>query len=144
MAGATYAQIATAMQWRSPQAAWDAVQRALTEEENRSAEARTEYRKLDNARLERIIRAWWPKALDVQNDPVLADKATTHVVRLLERRARLLGLDAPQQVILTDDRHELLAGLVAQMRDLAVPLPPIALGNGHATNGEVIDVDGDG
>lgn len=60
----------------------------------------TELRRLEGARLDRLQAAVWPKALS--GDPA----AVRAVVRLMERRARLLGLDAPVQVEFVDEKVE--------------------------------------
>ena len=46
------------------------------------------YRQLHHARINQLLIYWWPRA---QDDHVALDR----VLRLLEREAKLLGLDAP-------------------------------------------------
>jgi hypothetical protein len=56
-------------------------------------------RVLESQRLDALLEAVWPQA--AQGHLPAVDRA----VRILERRARLLGLDAPQQSeVLTIDR----------------------------------------
>ncbi len=47
-----------------------------------------DYRELHRQRIEMLLLQWWPRA---GHDPAALDR----VVRLLEREAKLLGLDAP-------------------------------------------------
>lgn len=86
-AGATYDDCARAVGYATPQGAYLAYQRALkrTLVETGAEEARQQ--ELD--RLDRLQRAVWPNAL--QGD--LA--AVNSVLRIMDRRARYLGLDAP-------------------------------------------------
>lgn len=86
-AGATYDDCARAVGYATAQGAYLAYQRALkrTLVETGAEEARQQ--ELD--RLDRLQRAVWPNAL--QGD--LA--AVNSVLRIMDRRARYLGLDAP-------------------------------------------------
>lgn len=72
--------------------------------------------------LDALMRTWMPKALGTNADP----KALDAVMRLLERRARLLGLDKPAkvehsgQIEVTDElvaRGELAIDEVARKRE---------------------------
>lgn len=99
LAGATYRQIA-ASQWCSRQEAYRRVQRAIREY---AAEPATTVRDLEVARLDALLMGHWQPA--VAGDP----RHTQIVLQIMERRARLLGLDAPARINLT-----------AQIRDLAI------------------------
>jgi predicted DNA-binding protein (UPF0251 family) len=89
--GYRYDQIAEAL-GISQNTAWNAVQRAfkraccLVDEEARVQ------RELDLQRLDAALAAIWPKVR--QGNTAAVDR----LVRLLERRSRLLGLDAPTEV----------------------------------------------
>ena len=50
-----------------------------------------QYRQLHRERLNQLLFEWWPKAME---DLAAFDR----VLRLSEREAKLLGLDAPQKV----------------------------------------------
>jgi hypothetical protein len=87
--GATYAQIRDAVGYRSTASAYQAVVSALRELTREPAE---EVLRLELARLDRLLLAVWPRA--IQGD----DRAIRSAVAVLERRAKLLGLDAPARV----------------------------------------------
>jgi hypothetical protein len=91
--GVTYADIAAACGYNSPQAAAKAVR---TELRRMPEEAREELRQIEMARLDALLAAVWPKAM-------VGDVAATRAaLDVCERRARLLGLDAPTKVAQTD------------------------------------------
>lgn len=59
-----------------------------------------ELRKLEQQRLDRLIFAVWAKALRGDTQAVLS------VLRIMERRAKLLGLDAPTKIDWRDSAAE--------------------------------------
>ena len=67
---------------------------------------------LENERLNRAMRAIWPKVIDGQLG------AVDRVVKLSERRARLNGLDAPQKVDLGVPEVD-LAQVAKEIEDMA-------------------------
>lgn len=87
--GLTFPQIAQQLGYKSPQATYAAVKRTLDAAINQAAE---EERKVDLLRLEKAIWSIWPKVI-IGDIP-----AGSLLDRHLERRAKLLGLDAPTQV----------------------------------------------
>ncbi len=97
VAGATYEEIAEALGYVSRGTAWKAVWRAYREGLRDPAE---HLRELETERLDRLQKAWWTKALggDVS--------AFRYLLRLMERRAKLLGLDAPTKIAPTDPSGE--------------------------------------
>jgi hypothetical protein len=121
--GYNFRQIGEAI-GRSEQCAWDAVQRVarLTRE---ATQGRAEQvRELELQRLDALLAKVWDRATDTQDEQQLAAVAT--VLRVSERRARLLGLDAPVQVnVLEDPRvaDALRAGyaVVARVLDVLAP-----------------------
>lgn len=82
---------------------------ALAELKALTAEAAEEVRDLDLERMDGIWRELWPK----RADPRVADT----LIRLLERRAKLLGLDAPEQIRL-GGVHGAPVGVAADNWDL--------------------------
>ena len=86
-AGMPYDEIATALGYAKGSGAWHAVQRAMkrTLREGGADEVRDQ--ELD--RLDRLQRAVWPRA--IQGDL----PAVGAVLRIMERRSKMLGLDAP-------------------------------------------------
>lgn len=89
MEGLTFARIAEEAGYKSPQAAHDAVKRAL---DATIREPATELIKLE---LERLDVLWGIQYLNAQAGDVQSLNAC---MKLMERRARLLGLDAPEKV----------------------------------------------
>ena len=88
LSGASYRQIAAALSTDVGTAHKD-VQRALRET---MQEAGDGVRKVEVARLDRLLLAVWPKA-------VAGDTAAVHTaLRIMERRAVMLGLDAPLRI----------------------------------------------
>jgi hypothetical protein len=105
-AGAPYEQIAQTLGYSNRATAARAVQRALDRDYERTANLRDEYRQLHLMRTDRALRAIWPKV--IHGDLGAIDR----LVRLLDRQAKLLGLDAPTQISVTaTDQTALLAML---------------------------------
>ena len=94
IAGATYRQIGKEFGVSYVQAYRD-VTDLLAEESKRAAEKADHLRRIELARCEKMTVALWPKVRDGD------EKAVSTMVRVMERRAKLLGLDRPTEV-----RHE--------------------------------------
>lgn len=92
--GLTFRSIAEQVGYNSPQAAYDAVKRLLRETLREPAD---ELRTLE---LERLDAMWQAHYLAAQAGDVQAIGAC---MKLMERRARLLGLDAPEKKDVTAD-----------------------------------------
>lgn len=90
LTGATLDEIAAAVGYADKSGAWRAIHRSLDRHE---VAAVSEMRALENARLDKIQTVLWPLALEGDL------KAIDRLLRLFERRARLNGLDQPQQFI---------------------------------------------
>jgi hypothetical protein len=85
-AGATYDQIATQLGFANRGGAYRAVATALKEI---TAEPAEEVRALELERLDAMLLGLWPQARKGSNG------AVDRVLRIMERRAKLLGLDQP-------------------------------------------------
>ena len=94
MAGCTLEEIGKQI-GRSKGSVSKYINQALAEFARDTEEAIAEVKRMEDARIERLIRAHWPQAIKGH----LA--ATDRVIRLMERKARLHGLDAPQRKELT-------------------------------------------
>lgn len=83
--GLGYADIAIQLGYANASGAWKAVQRALGRVPQGAVE---DYRRIELARLDRLWAAYWPKALggNIQ--------AAIYLLKVSERRSRLLGMDA--------------------------------------------------
>ncbi len=91
--GVGFAQIAQQLGYRTPSGAYDAVRAALKRTEQEPAD---EVRRIACERLDRLLFAVWKRALDI-NDPHQLD-CIDRALKIEQRRARLLGLDAPDKI----------------------------------------------
>lgn len=100
-AGATYRDIAAHLKV-SLRTAWKDVQRELERLAAETQHTTAIYRSLELQRLDRLQVALWNKALGGKREDgtvIAPDVGAVHaILKIMERRARLLGLDAPQQV----------------------------------------------
>lgn len=87
-AGASYAMIAEQCGYKNATRAHEAVKRAI---QALPREAATDCRKFEEDRLDRLMLAYWKRAVDGNLD------AADYILRLMKRRAALLGLDAPER-----------------------------------------------
>lgn len=101
-AGVAYDDIALAVGYGNRGSAYRAVQRAIRRAHREPAEA---LRALESDRLDDVHRAVWPKA--ITGDLAAVDR----VIKVQERRAKLLGLDAGDaaQIKLTERQGEMVA-----------------------------------
>ncbi|MEZ0066692.1 hypothetical protein ABIA32_002704 [Streptacidiphilus sp. MAP12-20] len=106
IAGRSWQQIADQLEYSSKGAACTDVRRALEKAVEKLAIPLEAHRQLELDRLDAIQNALWDKVLDGDT------KAIDTTLRLMDRRAKLLGLDAPQ-------RHELtLEAIDAALADV--------------------------
>lgn len=87
LGGASYAQIAEKLQMTAG-GAFKAVDRALLRQRHDTDEKAEKLRRIELARLDRLQLGLWPKAKRGE------EKAVREVLRVMERRAKLLSLDA--------------------------------------------------
>jgi hypothetical protein len=92
-AGVNFPTIAKQLGYQHASGAYEAVRAALKRTETPPAD---EMRVLACERLDRILFAVWKRALDI-NDPQQLD-CIDRVLKIEQRRAKLLGLDAPDKV----------------------------------------------
>jgi len=97
-AGATYQQIADQLRFRGPSGAYKSVMSAL---KKTLQEPARDVRLLELSRLD----ALYVEVYRMARQGVLG--AVDRCLRIMERRARLMGLDAPSQVLIGDWRQEL-------------------------------------
>ncbi len=97
--GYSYEEIAQALGWTSRATAYAFVKRALKATYQEPAD---EVRKLELKRLDRLTRAIWQKATGKVNSDGTVEPpdlfALDRLLKLMNRRAALLGLDAPVKV----------------------------------------------
>ncbi len=102
VAGASYEQIGEALSMNKA-TAWKHVQHALHETVRITAEAAERVRDIEIRRLDAQLVALWPS----RSDP----RASDTILRISDRRAKLLGLDAPEKhdvtvAALTEDERQ--------------------------------------
>jgi hypothetical protein len=91
LAGATYADIAEKL-GVSEVGAYKIVKRVLEREAKETAERGQEIRSVEVKRLDALLVMSWKRA--AQGDLGAVDR----ILRIMERRARLLGLDSPERI----------------------------------------------
>lgn len=112
IAGASWAEVAEALGYPTPRAALVATERAL-ENELRTEENKANMRSMAGKRLERMLRGVWSKAIDPDNPEHLlaVDKARL----IIDRHAKLYGLDAPTEVVVTNPAQQELEQWVSEV-----------------------------
>jgi len=80
------------------QAAWKMVQKVLKDIEAKTTESAATVKAMEQMRLDRMAAAALPKAVASNPDYAAIDR----VLRIMERRAKLMGLDQPDKVAQTD------------------------------------------
>jgi len=113
--GATFAEIARRLGYAGRTGAHDAVMRALDATVRPAAD---EVRLLDLVKLDKLWRTAFPRALGGDHE------ATRACLRIMERQARLLGLDMRQRID-ANAKHRFDGVVVAQCR------PDDALGRSY-------------
>jgi hypothetical protein len=112
-AGQTFEHIAQAIGYTNGGGAYKAVERALKATLQEPAD---ELRRLECERLDAMLRALWPSAISGKW------LAVDRCLAIMDRRAKLLGLDAPIRtridVITNDAFSEAMASLEAELADL--------------------------
>jgi hypothetical protein len=114
LAGATWAEIALTLGYPTPRQALVATEKAL-ERQLANPKDREKMRQMANARLERLIRGVWPKAINPDHPEHLT--AITRARDLIADHRKLFGLDAPTEVVVhnpTQDELEAWAARVIQ------------------------------
>lgn len=110
LSGATYAEIGAALGVTRQRA--EQICKRMLVEHSPSEEDVDEHRKTSIARLDRMTRAVWRQALEGNQG------AIDRVLRIEERRARLMGLDGPtKSTVEVVDGADVLARLRAKLGD---------------------------
>jgi len=112
LAGATWGEIATALGYPTPRQALVATERALVKQLDTNDD-REKMRKVAGARLERLLRSVWPKAIDPDNPDHLL--AVTKAREIVDRHAKLYGLDAPTEVVVHNPTQTELESWVTRL-----------------------------
>jgi hypothetical protein len=118
LSGATWTEIALALGFPTPRAAMLAVERALIKQLD-ATEDRDKMRTIAGARLERLLRSVWGRALD-PNDPEQLS-AVSRARELIDRHAKLYGLDAPTELVVHSPTQSELEDWVLRMTATMIP-----------------------
>jgi hypothetical protein len=121
LSGASYADIAMTLGLSSPQAALQSVTRELSTRID--ATSREELRALEAARLDALLDSVWAKATGVDGHDEHLEAVRT-AMRLIDRRIRLYGLDAPTEVVVHTPTQTEIDVWVAQMVTHTMPALP--------------------
>jgi hypothetical protein len=132
LAGATWEEIAISLGYPTPRQALVATEKALEKQLDTDID-RDKLRRLANARLERLLRSVWTKAIDPEHPDHLI--AVTKAKELIDRHAKLFGLDAPTEVVVHTPTQQELEQWVSKVV-LAIN-PPIE--EYDILEGEIID-----
>jgi hypothetical protein len=96
------------------------------------AEPAAEVRKLEVERLDHMLSVIWPVATNAASETTTVDasllemilKAQDGVRKLMERRAKLLGIDAPEKVQEVGPASDAKASLLAKLKKMAERMRP--------------------
>ena len=111
LSGATYREVARALDFAGPSGAHQAVQRELG---RRLVEPANDLREIELLRLERIQAALWIHIITPNVDIATLEKAVARLLQVSRRRSDLLGLDAPKKLDIT---HQIRAMAIAEGLD---------------------------
>jgi hypothetical protein len=98
LAGATWDEVAEVVGYPSARTAIVATEKAL-EKELRTEESQKMMRSLVGKRLERLLRSVWTKAINSEHPEHL--QAVDRARQLIDRHAKLYGLDAPTEFVVS-------------------------------------------
>ena len=118
LAGASWAEIAEAVGYPTPRQARVSVEQAL--EKRLDEEDKAKMRTLAGARLERLLRSVWTKAVDPENPEQMI--ALGRAREIIGDHRRLFGLDAPAEIIVHQPTRAELEQWVAKVTQLETPL----------------------
>jgi hypothetical protein len=118
MSGATWSEIAMTLGYPTPRQAMLAVEKALVRQLNEDDD-RAKMRQVSGARLERLLRGIWNKAIN-PNDPEQMT-AVSRARELIADHNKLYGLNAPTEVTVHSPTNSELEDWVLQMTATMVP-----------------------
>ncbi len=121
LAGYSWEEIAEVEGYPTGRAALVAFEGALEKEVKTSPEQQAKMRDLAGRRLERMLRAVWTKAIDAANPEQMT--AQQRALAVIDRHAKLYGLDAPTQFIVSNPTNDDLHAWVSQVMSQGGPVP---------------------
>jgi hypothetical protein len=117
LAGATWAEIAQVVGYPTPRAALTATERALVK--RLDGDDKAKMRQLAGARLERLLRGVWNKAIDPDDPEHLS--ALQRAREIIDRHAKLFGLDAPTEIVVHNPTKTELESWVLRVMAAGAP-----------------------
>lgn len=111
LAGASFSEVAEALGLGSVADAYEMIESTLALQVK--PEDRERLRQLEAARLDRLQRSIWQQANDPQDPDQLP--AINAVLKIMESRRKLLGLDAPTEITVHSPTQDELERWVAQV-----------------------------
>lgn len=133
IAGATYTEIASTLEYASASHARAAVESALAS--TVGDDDRERMRFIASRRLERLLRALWPKATDENSEEQIPASRTA--LALIDRHIKLNGLDAPSEHIIYNPGSREIDEWVREMTSHLMDATPEER---DIIEGEVLDV----
>jgi len=115
---ATWDEIATIQGYPSAAAAKRAVEAALVRELKSSGD-KDQMRRMAGARLDQLLRSVWAKAVDPAHPEQMA--AIAKARELIAQHAKLFGLDAPSEIVVTNPTSKTIEEWVAMITAGQVP-----------------------
>jgi hypothetical protein len=112
LSGATFGEIAEVLGYPTARAALVAFETALERELKKPAE-RQAMRELEAMRLERMLRSVWAKAINENHPEHLT--AISRAREIIAQHSKLLGLDAPTELVVHSPTINELEAWVAQV-----------------------------
>jgi len=120
LAGATWPEVCKGVGYPTPRAAMVAVERALVRELH-DEDDKAKLRRLAGARLDRLLRSAWAKAISPDHPEHLI--AMSKCREVINDHRKLFGLDAPTEVVVHNPTQAELEQWVAAV--LTVSVPPV-------------------
>jgi hypothetical protein len=117
LAGASWQEIALTLGYPTPRAALVATEKSL--QRLLTTGDRDHMRQLAGARLERLLRGVWGKAINPEDPEHLF--AVAKARDIIDRHARLFGLDAPTEIVVHSPTQTELDAWVTQVVSHTVP-----------------------
>ena len=127
--GATWAEICVALGYPTPRTAMVAFEKALIKE-LANPDDRKQLRRLAGARLDRLLRATWSKAINPEDPDQLV--AVGKAREVIADQRKLFGLDAPTEIVVSTPTQNELDEWVATV---------LAAGGAQLANADIIDVE---
>jgi hypothetical protein len=129
--GATWPEVCLALGYPTPRTAMMAFEKALIKQ-LANPEDRKQLRALAGARLDRLLRSVWPKAINPDHPDHLL--ALTKAREIVAQQSKLYGLDAPTEIVVHSPTQNEIDEWVGLMLTAQGP---------RLVNADIIDVEAD-